>query len=481
MIASYPKRPVFYHTRFVLFYFHAQGWHILMNVLTLLEIYILWLLADYNQITKRHLLDVTFIFGSVGLYLNVNTIFVHSMRMHLFLDMVLMVGIIALLTVSFKKSMKSFQNAMLLAALCVLGPIFLQDILFRDIVPALITYQGNYWLVDFLVKNVGWLQLSLFTLGTVLTIWVIKLFKLGNYVFHTRIGHLLFSLTILLSLTLKLPADYLKFGDKLTFMEIVFSTVVVFIVIFLSFKILKKYDDEVYQAHLMRKQQEISEANQRYVSEIEHSYQNIRKLQHDYDNNLLVLAELIRHNNISEAKQYLTDIQITTDMNHTKMSPHLIQLQHIENNDVKNVFLVKLLHVPDNVQMHIEVPEDITISPSKSSTVTRCMGIILDNALEELDAISGGTLSIALLKKENSLIFEISNSCAKSTPPVHELMALHYSTKGVNRGYGLTNLQDIVENATDMFLDTHVTDEIFTQTLVLMIDTGDMYETNFDM
>lgn len=452
-----------------------------MNLLTLFEVYILWLISNYTYMDKKQLFSITAMFSTLGAYLGVNTLFVHSMRIHLFMDMMIMISIVVMLTMSFKISRLSFQNAMLLAGLCLLGPVFLQDLMYRDIVPIMLTYQSDNVLISSLLAHVDLFQFSLFTLITAVSVWLIKSLRLDTYVFDNRIGNTLFAIVILFLLTIKLPADYLKFGDKLTYLEILVSTVVVFVLIFLSYKILKKYDDDLRHAQTMQKQQDIAQANQRYVYEMEHSYRDIRKLQHDYENNLLVLAELIRNNDISDAKQYLSDIRAATDMTNEKMRPHLIQLHHIENNDVKNVLLVKLLHLADNIQLRIEIPEDITIRTVNSTTITRCMGIILDNALEELDNISGGMLTIAIIEKENNLIFEISNSCSKNTPPVHELMRMAYSTKGSHRGYGLSNLQDIIENSPNMFLDTTIVQQVFTQTLIVVTDTGEHHETNFDM
>lgn len=448
-----------------------------MDLLTLFEVYILWIACSYKRLTSQHWLAVTSVFSLFTLYLNASIVFIQSMRVHLFLDIVLMISIIALLTLSFKANKYSFQDAMLVAGGCLLLPVFLKDLMVRDIIPLFESSIPN----AFVITNSDLFSFGTFIIISIVIMYLINAFNLKRYVFQNRVGNTLFSITILVLLTIRLPTDYLTFGNKLTFLEILVSTVVVFVLIFLIFKILKKYDDDLQQAQYMKKQQDINLANQLYVSEMENSYRNIRKIQHDYDNHLLVLNQLIRNNHISDAQTYLMDITSNTDMSSSKASPYLMQLHRINNNDIKNVMLVKLSNLSEHIQLKLEVPDDISISTDSSSTITRSMGIMLDNAIEALDTLSAGTLSIAIIKKSDSFIFEISNTCSPSTHPIHELMKLHYSTKGTDRGYGLNNLHDIIENTSNMFLDTNITQQIFTHTLILITDNGEHDETHFDL
>ena len=59
----------------------------------------------------------------------------------------------------------------------------------------------------------------------------------------------------------------------------------------------------------------------------------------------------------------------------------------------------------------------------------------------------------------------VKNSCSEDLPPLYQLEEKGYSTKGPNRGIGLSNLQEIMEE-TDFLLETEIVDHYFIQKIV---------------
>ena len=112
--------------------------------------------------------------------------------------------------------------------------------------------------------------------------------------------------------------------------------------------------------------------------------------------------------------------------------------------------------------MNVTVIGEIEVENQYSLALVRGLGIILDNALEELETLNGGKLNILFTKEEEEVVIIISNSCSGTVENIRTLKTKGFSSKGMNRGLGLSNLQEII-NENDFVLDTSVKNNLFTQ------------------
>jgi len=104
--------------------------------------------------------------------------------------------------------------------------------------------------------------------------------------------------------------------------------------------------------------------------------------------------------------------------------------------------------------------------------MVRILGIILDNAIEELQTLGEGALYIVCIKSEDIIRFTIQNSCRLDMPPLKQLQESGFSTKGERRGLGLSNLYEIINNLSNVSLMTNIEDGQFSQTLIVERDNG---------
>ena len=65
-------------------------------------------------------------------------------------------------------------------------------------------------------------------------------------------------------------------------------------------------------------------------------------------------------------------------------------------------------------------------------------------------------MAIGFIKKNNSVIIVVSNSFSGDIPPIHKLYKLGFSTKGENRGLGLSNLREIMSKYNNVSIDTRI-------------------------
>ena len=94
------------------------------------------------------------------------------------------------------------------------------------------------------------------------------------------------------------------------------------------------------------------------------------------------------------------------------------------------------------------------------------LGIILDNAIEELEVLGKGQLTVACYRRKNMIAFVVQNTCRSDIQQLHELTQPGFSTKGTGRGLGLGNLAEFVTAYSDKFsLQTSIQDGHFIQKL----------------
>src|SRR5699024_10564416 len=123
-----------------------------------------------------------------------------------------------------------------------------------------------------------------------------------------------------------------------------------------------------------------------------------------------------------------------------------------------------------NIRLSIEVPEPIEKIDMPIINLSRIIGILLDNAIEASEKIEDDRLiRIAFIKNEDdSVMFIIMNKCKPDMPRVHTLFQENYSTKGKNRGLGLSNLKEITDATSNVLLDTTIDNNYFIQKVEIL-------------
>ena len=95
-------------------------------------------------------------------------------------------------------------------------------------------------------------------------------------------------------------------------------------------------------------------------------------------------------------------------------------------------------------------------------------GIFLDNAIEELKEIQEGSLIIVAFKENEDLVFIIQNSIRENIEPLQILKQEGYSTRGENRGLGLSNVDEILLSEPNILLETKIKEDFFIQRVTIL-------------
>jgi len=205
-----------------------------------------------------------------------------------------------------------------------------------------------------------------------------------------------------------------------------------------------------------------------YMDECEHQQTAMRKFKHDYQNILISMDSFLEEDDLPGLKQYYTTkIKAASDVI-TKSDFALEALSKIKVRELKGVLTAKLTMAQNlGIDTIFEADEEIDHISMNSVTLVRMLGIILDNAIEALDALGKGQLRAACLKTGGGVMFIVQNDCSSDMPKLHRLQQAGFSTKGEGRGLGLNNLWELAGTCPNVTLQTNISDGKFIQRLMI--------------
>ncbi len=343
-----------------------------------------------------------------------------------------------------------------------------------------ILYMANFtslWLSSVIVNAIGidyahmlFVAIS-FTIFSIIYAYVAKFFikQLSvsdlslNKIYLTLVN--LFLLTILGLIYFYLPNRDVSFGDA-QFISIMYAVVIIttaILIITISFSIIR-------QIQYKRNMQEI-ENYYKYTLQIEKINHEMRKFRHDYVNILSTLSDFIREEDIEGLRDYfhseILPMQDSMQMNAIKING----IENLKVREIKGLLTTKILQAQEkNIRISIEVPEPIEKIDMPIINLSRVIGILLDNAIEASEKITEEPLiRIAFIKNEDtSVTFIVMNKCEQNMPKVHTLFQENFSTKGKNRGLGLSTLKELTDSTTNVLLDTTIDNNYFIQKVEIL-------------
>lgn len=214
-------------------------------------------------------------------------------------------------------------------------------------------------------------------------------------------------------------------------------------------------------------------AMEKYTDELNKQYHEIRKFRHDYINILSSMEHYIQEKKLDQLEYYYYQNILPTKKIFEKNNLHLNDIQKIKSNEIKSILMTKLVIAQEkNLTVQVEVRDVVTLPKIIDSIIfIRILGILLDNAIEELETLSDGELRIAIFYQEKDLVFVVQNTCHSHISPIHQLKKEGYSTKGDNRGIGLKNIDDLIRESEHILLETTIKNNQFTQ--IIRIIEGD--------
>ncbi|EMS0875759.1 GHKL domain-containing protein [Listeria monocytogenes] len=204
-----------------------------------------------------------------------------------------------------------------------------------------------------------------------------------------------------------------------------------------------------------------------YYLEIERLYRELAGFRHDFVNIMITLDESINTGNIKEVRAIYDEILSETkkDINRTKFDT--AELMNISNPAVKSVLSAKALFSKQkNVQIELEIKQEISLYYIDILDYIRIISNLLDNAIEAAELAKEKKVIIAIFYRDDLLFTRIENTRDSSKITIDKMFTFNYSTKGNNRGKGLSNVQDILQKYNNAWIETKITEAQIIQTII---------------
>jgi len=237
------------------------------------------------------------------------------------------------------------------------------------------------------------------------------------------------------SFILCIVTQYVIINNLTTYMGIIL--VIILIVIanaVLSFLILKRLVQSEYQSILLEQQA-------RSMEDIQELIRNIRAQRHDFLNHLQTVYGLLQMNKAESAQSYLAEV-----VREARTSAQLINLKQPE---VGALIQRKVNQAAaQEISFNLTIQSDLHAVPVRPYQLNRVLGNLIDNAFEAVMGLEPKDrfVKVEISEDEENYIIKVLNSGPGLKPEILDhIFAPGFSTKGSNRGMGLSIVREIVE------------------------------------
>ena len=245
----------------------------------------------------------------------------------------------------------------------------------------------------------------------------------------------------------------------------IFILVIVLLVIYLNIKTRQLDKQRIQQL----KDNQLADLTS-YVQQIEAMYSELRSFRHDYHNMLISLNQSIKTKDLSVIEDTYTRILETEGIVLEDEHYALGKLNNLKTLPIKGIFSTHIIQAwQKNIPVHLEIEDIIQDEPIEVLDYVRITSILLDNAIEAAEDAENPFVTIVFLKnkKEKEIQLTIENSCSDEPIDIVRIFDKDFSTKGKNRGLGLATIQTILQNYTNLSLQTEYQDGVFRQILMI--------------
>lgn len=245
----------------------------------------------------------------------------------------------------------------------------------------------------------------------------------------------------------------------------IFILVIVLLVIYLNIKTRQLDKQRIQQL----KDNQLADLTS-YVQQIEAMFDELRSFRHDYHNVLISLNQSIKTKDLSVIEDTYTRILETEGIVLEDEHYALGKLNNLKTLPIKGIFSTHIIQAwQKNIPVHLEIEDIIQDEPIEVLDYVRITSILLDNAIEAAEDAENPFVTIVFLKnkKKKEIQLTIENSCSDEPIDIVRIFDKDFSTKGKNRGLGLATIQTILQNYTNLSLQTEYQDGVFRQILMI--------------
>ena len=200
---------------------------------------------------------------------------------------------------------------------------------------------------------------------------------------------------------------------------------------------------------------------------LDYLMKDLRRFKHDYNNMLAVIGGYLQIKDYKALNSYFNSIAGNIRYSNYDSNKSILK---IKNAGILGLILYKLdLAQEKSIQFTMKVDVEIDKLGGKVNEFCEILGILLDNAIEAANETESKKIELDICGEECNRVFVIKNSI-KNRVDVDKIYEREYSTKGLNRGIGLSVVSELIQNNDNMHLDTESSDSEFVQKLILKLE-----------
>lgn len=305
----------------------------------------------------------------------------------------------------------------------------------------------------------------IFILSKLIGILINKKIKISKLEFKGKFAALIIS-TLLLTLIIFYTNIILGSEDKFTNTIIESNGILFFIYFILLIIIMYILIRSITKELELKNKQSQFENLQEYTTNLETLYTEMRAFRHDYINILSSIVGYIENRDLDGLEAHFNSKIIPLGKCIESNNFKIGHLKNIKVLELKGIMSSKLIHAQElGIDVFIDIMEPIEKIDMDIMDICRITGILIDNGIEAALTCPKPSLKVGIINKTNSVIIAIINSCPENTPPIYKLFEPGFSTKGENRGLGLSNVKELLKNYSNASLDTIIENGEFIQNL----------------
>lgn len=193
---------------------------------------------------------------------------------------------------------------------------------------------------------------------------------------------------------------------------------------------------------------------------------------HENKNQLLMIRNMLGKDNKNEVSKYIDKI---VENEYKDDENLMMETSKIPAGGLRALIYSKLLYMKNNcIKFDLKADKKIRsiqlveLEQNLILDICKIVGVFLDNAIDAVDGMTDGSISIKLYISDNQFNISIANNF-DGLIELDKIDEKKYTTKGEGHGYGLSLVKEIVNKSPKLKNIRMINDDVFIQILKIYI------------
>lgn len=207
----------------------------------------------------------------------------------------------------------------------------------------------------------------------------------------------------------------------------------------------------------------IVQQQEAYIRTLEGMQEEMRRFRHDYKNMMSGMYLTAKEGELTEAMDYIREMTDDFDSQIGGQIRQMSQLSNVCMTEIKGLLLAKIAQMQkEGTACELEVMRPFGGTGCRTTDLCRCLGILIDNAMDEVRGREDARVYIMVSCQEGYTTFRVKNRLYHDID-FHRIWQQGYSTRGADRGTGLASYRKILEGYENVLPATAVQEGYFIQ------------------